>query len=151
MLILISNIIYGKYSYIHSKERSGKFWVKERMFLRPMFSKVSCKFEAINWKTAGLSSSFEFVGELMYQQNQRPTKYTQVLWATAINGSPWTGQGEYQTQTSNLLFSLGQIPVCISSSVQDNKLFWYCCIIFLCTWSNPSRSKLWHKLFCTDS
>ena len=101
MLILISNIIYGKYSYIHSKERSGKFWLKERMFLRPMFSKVSCKFEAINWKTAGLWSSFEFVGEL-YQQNQRPTKYTQVLWATALNGSP--GQGKENIKPKHQTF-----------------------------------------------
>lgn len=53
--------------------------------------KVSCKFEAINWKRAGLSSSIEFVGKL-HQQNQRPSKHTQVLWVTALNGSP--GQGE---------------------------------------------------------
>jgi len=87
MLILISNIIYGKYSCIHSKESPGTIWEKERMFLWPMFSKVSCKFEAINWKTAGLSNSFEFVGEL-YQQNQRPTKHTQEIWITALHGSP---------------------------------------------------------------
>ena len=90
MLILISNIIYGKYSCIHSKESLGTIWEKERMFLWPMFSKVSCKFEAINsGRQQGSHQVLSLrVGEL-YQQNQRPTKHTQVIyWVTALNESP---------------------------------------------------------------
>lgn len=81
--------------------------------------KVSCKFETINWKTAGLSSSIEFVGEL-YQQNQRPSKHTQVLWVTALEA---LDRARRISNSSIKQFFLGKMPACISSCVHDNKLF----------------------------